>query len=266
MDDTQQETTAIVEKQKKGSITIFDRADVLEKFEKVLGSRTTQFITSVLSVISQNATLKDAEPTSVYMAALTAATLDLPINPNLGFAYIIPYYAGGKQVAQFQMWYKGFIQLAQRSGQFRTISASPVREGQIVSEDPLTGYVFDWTKKDSKEIVGYASFFRLTNGFEKTMYMSKEELEAHGKEFSKNYGKDSSLWKKDFDSMATKTVIKLLLSKYAPLSISMQNAIVYDQWVIRPDGVDYVDNSVSMDEALEGFERADLSPDNIIDG
>ena len=171
---------------------------------------------------------------------MMAATLDLPINANLGFAYIIPY---GDQ-AQFQMGYKGFIQLALRSGQFKNISAAPIYKGQIIEEDPLKGFVFDWSKKESDEIVGYAAFFSLLNGFEKTFYMTTEKITEHGRKFSKNFSNSSSLWKKDFESMAMKTVLKLLLSKYAPLSVEMQKAVIADQAVINDVetlDVDYID-------------------------
>ena len=137
----------------------FQREDVVQKFQELLGKRASSFLTSVLSVVSQNDLLAKADPKTVYMAALTSATLDLPINQNLGFAYIVPY----KGQAQFQMGYKGFIQLALRSGQFLTISASPVYEGQLIEENPLTGYVFDRKEKKSEVVIGYASYFKLLN-------------------------------------------------------------------------------------------------------
>src|SRR3990172_142226 len=132
------------------------------------------------------------------MSAMMAAALDLPINPNLGFAYIIPY---GDQ-AQFQMGYKGFIQLALRSGQFKTIASCPVYEGQLISENPLTGFVFDFTKKTSETIIGYAAYFKLLNGFEKTEYWTKDKVEKHAKRFSQSFKKGEGTWVSDFDSMA----------------------------------------------------------------
>lgn len=218
----------------------FSQKAVQQKFAEMLGKRSTQFITSVMQVTQNNDLLKKASPASIYGAAITAAVLDLPIQNNLGFAYIVPY---GNQ-AQFQLGYKGLIQLALRSGQFKNISVTEIYEGQIVSENPLTGYEFDFSKKESETIVGYAAYFRLINGFEKTEYMSKEKLEAHGKKFSQTYKKGFGVWKDDFDSMAKKTVLKLTLSKYAPLSVEMQKAITFDQAVTN-DGenlVEYVDN------------------------
>jgi len=226
---------------------LFSRPDVTNKFREILGKRSTQFVTSVLQIVAQSDLLAGADPMSIYNAAMTAATLDLPINQNLGFAYILPYRTKDKgQLAQFQLGYKGFIQLAQRSGQFRTISATPIYEGQIASENPLTGYVFDFTLPRKGKIVGYAAYFQLINGFEKTLYMTVDELNAHGKKYSQTFKKGYGLWDTDFDAMATKTVIKLLLSKYAPLSVEMQRAIVSDQAVINDyetEEVSYVDNT-----------------------
>lgn len=229
--------------------TLFERDDVKKKFTEMLGKRATSFITSVLQITSQNKLLASADPVSIYQSAAVAATLDLPLNNSLGFAYIVPYNAkqadgSFKQVAQFQLGYKGFIQLAQRSGQFKTIAATPVYEGQLIEENPLTGYLFDWKARKSDKIIGYAAFFQLLNGFEKTLYMTVDDLKKHGAKFSQTYKKGFGLWKDDFDSMAIKTVIKLLLSKFAPLSVDMQRAVITDQAVINDadtQDVTYVD-------------------------
>ena len=227
----------------------FSNDQVRSKFAEVLGTKTASFCTTVVQIASQSEMLQKCDPASIMQSAMVAATLDLPVNPNLGFAYILPY--GSK--AQFQLGYKGLIQLAQRSGQFINISATPIYDGQIVAENPLTGYVFDFTKKSSK-VVGYAAYFKLLNGFEKTLYMSVEQLQAHGKKYSQTYKKGFGLWADDFDSMAQKTVIKLLLSKYAPLSVEMSKALVADQAVIEDaDTMDvtYVDNQPVTHKAVE---------------
>lgn len=229
---------------------LFNDPRTKAKFEEMLGKRSATFMTSVIQIVSLNSLLSNADSHSIVNAALTAATLDLPINNNLGFAYIIPYSVkqsdgSFKQMAQFQLGYKAFIQLAQRSGQFKTISAAPVHEGQIISEDPLNGYEFDWKNKTSDKVVGYAAYFKLINGFEKTLYMTVDELKAHGVKYSKTAKKENGLWNTDFDAMAQKTVIKLLLSKFAPLSVEMQTAAITDQSVINnADTLDvtYVDN------------------------
>jgi recombination protein RecT len=226
----------------------FSQDNVKKKFEEMMGKKANQFITSVLQVVASNSLLEKADPVSVYQSAAIAATLELPINNNLGFAYIVPYNqrvdGQMKTVAQFQIGYKGFIQLAQRSGQFKTISSTPIYDGQLVEENPLTGYVFDFKKKTSEKVIGYAAYFQLINGFEKTLYMSAEELKAHGLRFSQSFKKGYGLWKDDFDSMATKTVLKLLISKFAPLSIDMQTAVSADQAIIKDadsKDFDYVD-------------------------
>jgi recombination protein RecT len=229
---------------------LFGRDEVKNKFQEMLGKKTAGFITSVLQTVASNSLLAKAEPHSIYHAAAVAATLDLPINNNLGFAYIVPYNqkqsdGSYKQVAQFQMGYKGFIQLALRSGQFKTISAAPIFDGQLVEENPLTGFVFDFKAKKSNKIIGYASYFKLLNGYENTLYATVSELTEHGKKYSQTFKKGYGLWVDKFDSMAIKTVIKANLSKYAPLSIEMQTAMITDQAVINNDDatdITYVDN------------------------
>ena len=233
---------------------ILNNPATIKRVGEMLGSerKANAFITSALSVINSNNLLLKASPESVFQAALTAASLDLPINQNLGFAYIVPY----KGQAQFQLGYKGLIQLAQRSGQFQTISASAIYEGQLVEENPLTGFKFDFTVKGEK-VIGYAGYFKLINGFEKTLYMTIEQVKNHAKQYSQSYGKDYSPWKSDFDAMAVKTVIKKLLSKYAPLSTEMERAIVSDQAVIKDSDsleVEYVDNQ-PLDPAYERAEK-----------
>lgn len=243
--------------------SFFNRDDVKTKFQELLGKRAPAFVTSVLQIVASNNLLSKVEdPSSIYQAAAVAATLDLPLNNNLGFAYIVPYNTkqtdgSFKQVAQFQMGYKGFIQLAQRSGQFKTISAAKIYEGQLIEENPLTGFVFDFRAKKSELIIGYAAYFELLNGFQKTFFMTTKELKDHGLKYSKTYSNPKtqkmSLWENDFDAMGIKTVLKLLLSKYAPLSIEMQHAVTVDQSVINSDGsITYVDNEeVPMDKEAE---------------
>ena len=226
----------------------FQREDVKSKFSELLGTRTNQFMTSLLSIVNNNNYLKNASPESIYTSAMMAAALDLPINPNLGFAYIIPY---GNQ-AQFQVSYRGLIQLCLRSGQFKTISVTPVYEGQLIENNPLTGYKFDFNVKISDKVIGYCSYFSLINGFEKSLYMTVDEITAHGKKYSKTFG--SGVWKTDYNAMAQKTCLKLLLSKYAPMSIEMQKAIIADQAVIKnveDMEVEYVDNGQDISVKIE---------------
>ncbi len=244
---------------------LFKQKSIQERFEKLLGKKAQGFITSVLQTVNSNGLLQTADPQTVLNASATAAALDLPINNSLGYAYIIPYntkQADGsyKTVAQFQLGYKGFIQLAQRSGQFVRINASDVREGEIDNRDRLSGDIsFNWiedeTERNAKPVIGYVSYFRLSNGFESTLFMSVDEMSQHGTKYSKTFKK--GLWQTDFDTMAKKTVIKLNLSKNAPLSIEMQNAIQSDQSVQSEEGkFQYVDNDNTIDvEVIEKEEE-----------
>lgn len=225
--------------------TYFNQESVKDRFSEMLGKRASQFITTVLQIANSNEQLKSADPATLYSAAITAAALDLPVNPNLGFAYIVPY----KGNAAFQLGYKGFVQLALRSGLFETINVTDVKEGEIVNFDRLTGEItYHWTMEDRdlKKTIGYAAYFELLTGFKKSLYMSVPELERHGKSFSQTYKKGFGMWKDNFDAMAKKTVLKLLLSRYAPLTIEMQTAQIADQSIIKdPETleVNYYDNT-----------------------
>ncbi|MEK9207692.1 MAG: recombinase RecT [Patescibacteria group bacterium] len=225
---------------------------VSKNIQETLGKKTPQFIASVTSLVNANEVLRNAEKKSVMLACLTAAALDLPINQNLGFAYIIPYKnKKGDVVAQFQMGWKGFVQLAMRSGQFETINVSDVRAGEIGDEsrNRLTGeIIFTWEKDEKKRamlpVIGFVAYMRLINGFKKMLYMTSQELDKHGNRYSQSMKKGYGLWKDDFDAMASKTVIKLLLSKYAPMTVEMQRATLADQAVVGDNDYDheYVDN------------------------
>lgn len=193
--------------------------NIKQKFREVLDKGAGAFVTSILSLVKSTPQLAAADPKTVISAAMTAATLKLPIDPNLGFAYIIPY---GKE-AQFQMGYKGYIQLAMRTGQYKTINASVVYEGQVEGVDFITGEIIRGTKKSDK-VVGYVAYFELINGFSKMVYMTKEEMLRHAQTFSKSFSRSSSVWKTNFDAMGLKTVIRRLISKYGIMSIEMQGA------------------------------------------
>jgi len=225
---------------------------VKSKFAEILGKNAPAFISSV-TTLATNSKLIDCEPKSVLSAAIAAASLDLQITPTLGFAAIIPY---GKQ-AQFQIMTKGLVQLALRSGQFRTINVTEIYDGEMQNENRLTGE-FDFTgERLSDRVVGYAAYFALTNGFAKSLYMSIDQIKSHGKKFSKTYDFASGSWKTNFEAMARKTVLKLLLSRYAPLSVEMQSAITQDQAAIEVDNdleiidTEYVDSTGANSENAE---------------
>lgn len=223
-----------VVKQQQTLQQLMNSSAVLKKMNDVLGSekKASSFISSVISVSQNNKLLRNAEPMSILSSAMVAATLDLPVVPTLGMAYLVPY----KGVCSFQIGYKGILELAMRSGEFRNIIDEVVYDGQLVKKNKFTGeYVFDEDsiKLDDKgkaKPVGVMARFDLINGYSKTIYWSLEEIEAHAKRFSQAYrsGYDSP-WKSDFWQMAKKTVLKSLLNKYAPKSVAMQTALKFDQ-------------------------------------
>ena len=217
--------------------------NVGKRINELLKDRAPQFTTTLMAALNSNKALNSCEPQSVLTAALTAASMDLPINQNLGFAYLIPYKNKDGDVCQFQMGYKGFIQLAQRSGYYKTINATEVREGEIAKIDRLSGEIeFEWIEDDKErekaKVVGYVAYFKLLNGFEKSLYWSVEKCKAHATRFSKSFKYGGGLWKDDFESMAIKTVLKQLISKYGPLNTQLQEAITKDQTI----NGEYIDN------------------------
>lgn len=242
--------------QKTSVKSLLDSESVKSKLKEILGKNAATFATSVVQIAQSNNMLINAEPSSVVGAAMTAATLNLPLNNSLGYSYIIPFKEKQKDgsyltKAQFQIGYKGFIQLAMRSGQFKTINATDVKKGEVSTRDRLSGDMeFNWIDNDAErakiETIGYVAYFKLINGYEATLYMSMDEITGHGKKFSQTFKKGFGLWSTDFDSMASKTVLKLLLSKKAPLSIEMQTAVKTDQAsfndVEDTEDISYVDN------------------------
>ncbi|MDD7290359.1 recombinase RecT [Veillonella caviae] len=224
----------VAQKESKTLKGMLASADIKKRFDDILGKKSAGFISSVISVASNNKLLAKADPATIIGAAAQAATLDLPINQNLGFAYIIPY--GDK--AQFQLGYKGYIQLAQRSGQYKDFGAKTVYEGEIEYENRLLDK-FKFGERTSDKVIGYFAYFTLINGFEKYLFVSIEDMQKHAKKYSKNYKGGTDTWGlTDFNTMAEKTVLKRLLSKFGPLSIETTAAalaIQNDGGVIRMD-------------------------------
>ena len=228
---------------------------VQRKLEELLGERKDVFLTSALQVVNGNKALQNASPESIFGAVVTAATLNLPINDNLGFAYIVPYTRKWKegnqwkevQEASFQMGYKGFVQLAQRSGQFKRINACKTYSGDTEQSvyERLTAFL---PKEPKGEVTGYIAYFQLLNGFEAHLAMTNKEMAAHAGQYSQSFKKGYGVWKDNFEAMAQKTVLKLLLSKQAPLSIvpTLADAVQADQAIIRDvngqPSYEYADN------------------------
>lgn len=235
-----------------------------EYLQSVLGEKKQAFVNNLTALVSNDKALQACEPTTLMFAALKATALDLPLDNNLGFSYVIPYKNNreGRTEAQWQCGYKGIVQLAIRSGQFKTINVTDVREGELKSRNRMTGeVVVEWIADDKErekaKVVGYMGYFKLLSGYEKTTYWSVEELQKHGATYSQTYRKGFGVWKDNFDSMAKKTVLKLMLNKGdAPMSIEMQQAVKYDQSIILDEAGNcrYVDNTKpTAEEKLEAI-------------
>jgi recombination protein RecT len=223
------------------------REDIAGRIQALLGDRAPQFTSSLLALTNSSYQLSKCEPRTVLASAMVAATLDLPINPNLGFAYIIPYGTA----AQFQMGYKGFIQLAMRTGQYQRMNAVCVNQEAIAGTDDVGEPVILWDKIDeTKPVVGYVFAFKLVNGFTKVAYWTKAKVEAHATRYSQAYKaqKKDSPWMTNFDSQGLKTVIKNTLAKWGILSVAMQKAIEEDAGTRKEIGDDapplYLDNAI----------------------
>ncbi len=304
------------------SLKRFNAALMNEDMQKylvtMLGSRKEQFVNNLLAVVGNDIKLQGCLPQTLIYAANKATALGLPLDSNLGFAYIIPYNntkkikeiqnilnpqtgeAEEKEVvveltvkeAQFQIGYKGFIQLAIRTGQFSRLNVTDIRDGEVGKKNLITGDIAikEVENREEKPIIGYLAFFALNNGFEKMLYMTMDEIKKHAATYSQTYGsnkdwiKKTSRWTTDFDSMAKKTVLKLLLNRYAPLSVDiqgvtqMQDAIRCDQSVIDEQGnPDYVDGtpideqdpaliaqSVSVEERKEQMRTKDSTAPKLL--
>lgn len=264
-------TEVSVMKELKG---ILATDNVKNRFNEVLGKKAPQFMTSIINVVSQNNQLKQCSANSIMSSALVAASYDLPIDSNLGFSALVPYKLKdvGYQ-AQFQIMYKGFIQLAIRSGYYRRMNYAVVYADELVSYNPVYGDIEfakdfsnlkDRKSGDREKIVGYFAWFELNTGYRQELYMTVEDVENHAAKYSqayrydKNYHKKNSKWTTDFDAMALKTVIKLLLSKWGILSVEMQRALEDDQKIFDENGnAEYTDNpsgpAQDIDEPIDVF-------------
>ncbi len=197
---------------------------VQEQFKNALKDGAPLFIASLIDIYNNDKYLQKCAPQAVIMEALKAATLKLPINKNLGFAYIVPY---GNE-PQFQVGYKGYIQLAMRTGQYKFINADLVYDGELKKSDKLTGEIDLSGEAKSDKVIGYFAYIETVNGFKKTLYWSTQKVTAHAKRYSKSYSKQTSAWQTNFDEMALKTLIRNLLSKYGIMSVEMMSAFSSD--------------------------------------
>ncbi len=219
---------------------------VQEQFQSVLKENAGAFVASIIDLYNTDKTLQMCDPKNVVMEALKAASLKLPINKQLGFAWIVPYRDGrtGQYIPTFQLGYKGYVQLCMRTGAYKYINADVVYEGELVKHDKLTGEIeIDPEKRISDKKVGYFAFIETLNGFRKTLYMTVEEVTKHAEQYSKSYGNKNGVWATDFDAMAMKTCLRLLLSKYGIMSVEMQRAYIEDS----ADTVTLADEKIADD-------------------
>lgn len=220
---------------------------VQEQFRNALADSAPLFVASLIDIYGSDKDLQDCEPGAVIMEALKAATLRLPINKNLGFAHLIAFRIKGKATPQMIIGYKGLIQLAMRTGEYRYLNADVVYEGELKSYDKLTGHMDLNGERKSDKIVGYFAYLELLNGFSKAVYWTKEQVIEHAKRFSKSYASQYSPWQTDFDSMALKTVLRNLITKWGIMSIEMVQAVDRDIEADAQRDVNEFANSEVMD-------------------
>ena len=214
--------------------------------------RSTRFIASISSAVATNQALQECDAGTILSGALLGESLNLSPSPQLGQYYLVPFNDSkkGYKVAQFQLGYKGYIQLAIRSGQYKKLNVLAIKRGELVKYDPLNeeievNLIEDEEERENAETVGYYTMFEYTNGFRKSMYWSKSKMEKHALKYSTGYKakKGYTYWEKDFDGMAYKTMLRQLISKWGIMSIDMQQAVEKDMATINTDGTyEYVDN------------------------
>lgn len=206
---------------------------IQDQLKSTLKENSGAFVTSVMNVFREDKLLQTCDPKAVLSEALKAAALKLPIEKQLGFGYIIAFKDHGVPKPQFQLGYKGYIQLAERTGAYRYINTGVVYEGEFKSLDKLTGALDISGEKISDEIIGYFAYIETISGFKKAMYWTKEQVRKHAGRYSKSFQKNSAIWRDNFDEMAIKTVLRNLLSHYGVMSVEMESAITAEE--IRTD-------------------------------
>lgn len=235
---------------------------VKAKINEVIGGKDGQrFITSVLSAVSTNPALAECDHGTILSAAMLGEALRLSPSPQLGQYYMVPFKDNklGRTVAQFQLGYKGYIQLAIRSGQYKKLNVLAIKDGELINYDPLNEeidvqLIDDEEQRESATTIGYYAMFEYMNGFRKTLYWSRAKMEAHALKYSKGYAakKGYTFWEKDFDGMAFKTMLRQLISKWGIMSIDMQTALEKDMAVIKENGEpDYIDAEAEEIKQIE---------------
>ncbi|MBS5607564.1 recombinase RecT [Hungatella effluvii] len=260
---------SLASRQQRTGLTAYLTQDaVRDQINKVVGGRNgSRFISSIVSAVQATPALQECTNSSILSAALLGESLNLSPSPQLGQYYLVPYdnRSKGAKEAQFQLGYKGYIQLATRSGQYKKLTVLAIKEGELVRFDPLNEeieirLIEDEEEREQAPAMGYYAMFEYTNGFRKALYWSRAKMEAHAKKYSPGYKKDLekgtkwTFWAKDFDGMAYKTMLRQLISKWGIMSIDLVQAIDADMAVIHEDGTkEYVETEdVVADVQTEG--------------
>jgi recombination protein RecT len=260
--------------QRLGLAAYLTRDAVKDQINKVVGGKDGQrFISAIVSATNTNPALQECTNPSIVSGALLGESLKLSPSPQLGHYYLVPYNDKNEgKVAQFQLGYKGYIQLAIRSGQYKKLNVMAIKEGELEYFDPLNEdikinlKVENWDERESLPTIGYYAFFELTNGFRKAIYWSRAQMESHALKYSPGYKKDKekgwsyTFWTKDFDGMAYKTLLRQLISRWGIMSIEMQSAYEGDMAVIHEDGTkNYVETE---DTFIIEAEAAEVATEN----
>jgi len=235
---------------------------ITQKINNIIGDdkKGARFISSIVSAVNNNPVLKECDNQSIISGALLGESLNLSPSPQLGQYYLVPFADKDRgKVATFQIGYKGYIQLAIRSGQYKKLNVLAIKEGELIKYDPLNEeievqLIEDEEKRENAKTIGYYAMFEYVNGFRKTMYWSKTKMEKHALQYSKGYQakKGYTFWEKDFDGMAYKTMLRQLISKWGIMSIDMQQAFEGDMAYIKEDGSkEYVDNEETISNVPE---------------
>jgi len=224
-------------------VKLVGQDDVRARFEQALGKNSGAFLASLVNTVGTTPALRECTSESILRAAMTAAVLNLPVDKNIGHAWIIPYRDHGQRVAQFQMGYKGFVQLCLRTGQYTHLNAANIYEGMGVEEDVLTGSLKVVGTKISERVIGYAAYLRLKNGFEKAVYWTYDRVHEHARRYSKSYNNQDTPWKTHPDDMGKKTVLMQLVRRWGIMSVQVQDAIGLEerQAPKAHDLADYID-------------------------
>lgn len=259
-------------KTQKQTFSAFLSTDAMKKKinEMVGGEKGQQFITAIISAVSTNPQLAECDHSTILSAALVGQALNLSPSPQLGQYYMVPFNDNkrGCKVAQFQIGYKGYIQLAIRSGYYKKLNVLAIKEGELVKYDALNEdievkLIENEEEREKAPTIGYYAMFEYLNGFRKTLYWTKKHMEAHAEKYSMGYKahKGYTFWEKDFDGMAYKTMLRQLISKWGIMSVDMQKAMESDMAEIKEDGTyEYVDNEFEVTEPVQEEPQPEQQP------